>query len=718
MISSSVGLSYAEPERATGQTNVMVPTAKMQKSARPPTIQQYATLLEVSKSIVSHKSLADLFHDLSERLNDLLTFHYLSLVLYDPARNVMRMHVLETTAPTSIHEGDEYSMEESPSALTLETQKPVIVNDTETCGQFPRVMKLLREQNVRSFCSLPLTSAHRRLGTMNFGAAEPGAFSENELEFPQLVAAQLAVAVDNALIFEEAQTLHHQLARDRDRLQLLLDLNNRVVSNLDLRELFGAISSGIRRVMACDYAGLSLPDPEKDRMMRMYALDFPEGKGLLHEEMLVPFDHASSAKAYLTMRPLVLSKSSPEWQNSPIASVREKEGLTNLCFLPLISRGRAIGSLNLGRLRDEAFTQEDVHFLSQTAGQIAIAVENALDYGHVNESRARLAEERRYLKEEIQTEHNFEEIVGESPSLKAVLRQVETVAPTNSTVLILGETGTGKELIARAIHNLSPRREQAFVKVNCAAIPLGLLESELFGHERGAFTGAIAQKVGRFELANKGTIFLDEVGDIPLELQPKLLRVLQEQEFERLGGTRTTRVDVRLVAATSGDLSQMIADNQFRRDLFYRLNIFPVSVPPLRERRSDIPKLVEHFVAKYAKAMNKKVPSVPSSTLDVLREYNWPGNIRELQNVIERAVILTPGSVLRAPLSGLKGTSNELTAAKPATLQEVERQHILEVLRENKWVIGGPNGAAAKLGMKRTSLVYKMNKLGIEKPWK
>jgi formate hydrogenlyase transcriptional activator len=293
---------------------------------------------------------------------------------------------------------------------------------------------------------------------------------------------------------------------------------------------------------------------------------------------------------------------------------------------------------------------------------------------------------------------------------------VETVAPTNSTVLILGETGTGKELIARAIHNLSPRHEQAFVKINCAAIPTGLLESELFGHEKGAFTGAIAQKVGRFELANKGTLFLDEVGDIPLELQPKLLRVLQEQEFERLGSTRTTRVDVRMVAATSRDLSQMIADGQFRRDLFYRLNIFPVSVPPLRERRGDIPKLVEHFVAKYAKAMNKKVPSVPAATLEALRDYSWPGNIRELQNVIERAVILTPGSVLRAPLAELKG--GEPTAPKPATLHEVERQHILEVLRESKWVIGGPNGAAAKLGMKRTSLVYKMNKLGIERPWK
>src|SRR5580704_2088436 len=517
-------------ENATRMQPIPVP----RRSAET-TLQQYAMLLEVSKSIVSHRNLAELFHDLSERLKGLLNFHFLSLVLYDPARNVMRMHVLETTAPPTVHAGDEFAMDESPSATAWTTQQPFIIEDTHADERFPRVMQLLRAQEVRSFCSLPLTSAHRRLGTMNFGAEDPGTFSLEDLEFPRLVAAQLAVAVDNALNFEQAQSLHHQLSRDRDRLQLLLDLNNRVVSNLDLRELFRAISSGIRRVMACDYAGLSLPDPDKHNMMRMYALDFPEGKGLLHEEMLVPFDHASSARAYLTMRPLVLSKASPDWMSSPIAALREKEGLTNLCFLPLLSRGRAIGSLNLGRLRDEPFTQEDVHFLSQIAGQIAIAVENALDYSHMSESRARLAEERRYLKEEIKIEHNFEEIVGDSPALKSVLRHVETVAPTNSTVLILGETGTGKELIARAIHNLSPRHEQAFVKINCAAIPTGLLESELFGHEKGAFTGAIAQKVGRFELANKGTLFLDEVGDIPLELQPKLLRVLQEQEFERLG---------------------------------------------------------------------------------------------------------------------------------------------------------------------------------------
>jgi formate hydrogenlyase transcriptional activator len=684
------------------------------------TLQQYATLLEVSKSIVSHKNLAELFHDLSERLKGLLNFHFFALVLCDPARNVMRMHVLETATPPTVRPGDEFGMDESPSAVAWSTQEPFIIEDTEGDARFPRVMQLLRKQKVRCFCSLPLTSAHRRLGTMNFGSDEAGAFTPDDLEFPRLVAAQLAVAVDNALNFEEAQSLQHQLARDRDRLQLLLDLNNRVVSSLDFRELFRAISSGIRRVMECDYAGLSLPDPEKPETMRVYALDFPEGKGLLHEEMQVPFEGAASAKAYLTMKPVLLDSTYPEWLKSPIAQIVASEGLRNLCFLPLITRNRAIGSLNLGRLRDEAFTAEDVHFLSQIASQVAIAVENALDYAKVSESRARLAEEGRYLKEELRTEHDFEEIVGESAALKTVLKQVETVAPTNSTVLILGETGTGKELIARAIHNLSSRNEQPFVKVNCAAIPLGLLESELFGHERGAFTGAIAQKIGRFELAHKGTLFLDEVGDIPLELQPKLLRVLQEQEFERLGSNKTTRVDVRVVAATSRDLSQMIAENQFRRDLFYRLNIFPVVLPPLRTRREDITLLVEHFVAKYAGLMSKRIAKVPGEAMQALEQYHWPGNIRELQNIIERAVILSAGSVLHVSLSELQNQANEAGAemGRSETLHQVEKQHILETLRQTKWVIGGKSGAAVRLGMKRTSLVYKMAKLGITRPWK
>ncbi|MBZ5665630.1 MAG: sigma 54-interacting transcriptional regulator [Acidobacteriia bacterium] len=317
--------------------------------------------------------------------------------------------------------------------------------------------------------------------------------------------------------------------------------------------------------------------------------------------------------------------------------------------------------------------------------------------------------------QEAHTNATFEGIIGSSLALKRTLEQVMTVATTDSTVLIAGETGTGKELIARAIHNLSPRRERNFVKFNCAAIPLGLLESELFGHEKGAFTGAIARKIGRFELADRGTLFLDEVGDIPLELQAKLLRILQEQEFEKLGSTHTQRVNVRLVAATNRDLKQMVAQKQFRSDLYFRLNIFPVTVPALRQRREDIPLLVKAFVNDCARRMNRRVGTIPPETMEALMQYGWPGNVRELQNFIERAVILSPGTTLRAPLESLNWLE-ELSPTGPMTLEQAECDHIVRTLRDTNWVIGGPKGAAERLGLKRTTLISKMRRLGLSRP--
>ena len=425
------------------------------------------------------------------------------------------------------------------------------------------------------------------------------------------------------------------------------------------------------------------------------------------------------------MKPFTLESPFTGWLNFPIVQIAVREGLKSFCFLPLISRNRVLGVLALGRIQENAFSQVDIDFLTQFANQIALAVENAVAYREIRELKDQLSKEKLYLEDEIRTEMNFAQIIGSSASLRKVLKRVETVAPTDSTVLIYGETGTGKELVARAIHDLSPRRAKAFVKLNCAAIPTGLLESELFGHEKGAFTGAIAQRIGRFEVANGGTIFLDEIGEIPLELQTKLLRVLQEREFERLGSSRTLRTDARLIAATNRDLEVMVSEQKFRSDLFFRLNVFPVHVSPLRERESDIPLLVRHFAQQFSRRMNKVIETIPTVTMDGLSRYHWPGNIRELQNVIERAVIISTGPELRLDFADLKipkaNPSKEGPAApnsKPNgalrdVLGETERQQILKALKECNWVVAGPKGAAARLGIKRSTLQLRIQKLGI-----
>src|SRR5215469_10354965 len=517
--------------------------------------------------------------------------------------------------------------------------------------------------------------------------------------------------------------LEDELKDERDRLRLLLEITNCMVSKLDLRGLIDELSTNLLRVMHCDHCALLLPDSDSGQL-RAAMLYNSEPRGITQEGMIVPMSGSISGKVFRTGKSLRIDnietvRNDPEVFGSPEGRAFydriKREGLVSGCYLPLISRGRVIAILNVCKRSLNGFTENDMVFLEQVARQIAIAVENALDYGKATEDRDRETEQKLYLQDEIRTEHNFGEIIGASSGLKIVLDQVAVVAPTDSSVLILGETGTGKELIARAIHDLSRRRDRTFVKLNCAAIPLGLLESELFGHEKGAFTGAIAQKMGRFELANKGTLFLDEVGDIPLELQAKLLRVLQEQEFERLGGNRTHKVDVRIVAATHRDLEKMVKQQAFREDLYYRLKVFPIQIPALRDRRDDIPNLVRHFASRFARKMNKKIESVPPGVMDALVRYRWPGNVRELQNFIERAVILSPMSVLHPPLGELEPSPPHPQTQATSASGQSERDQILQALEESKWVVGGPNGAAARLGLARTSLVYKMQKFGIRR---
>jgi formate hydrogenlyase transcriptional activator len=676
-------------------------------------VSEYQALLEVSESIALHRDLNALFHDLAARLHPIIEFDFLSLVLHDESRDVMRLHILETELDTDMHPGKETPVEKSLGGQVWKTQRPLVIDDVQSETRFPETMEMLRQRNIRSVCTLPLTTAQRRLGGMGVGSREPNAYRPADVEFLTRVARQVAVAVDNALNAQAARSYQAELARERDRLRLLLDVNDAIVSKVSKKELFAAISTGLRRLLNIDYTGLAVYDAKTNRL-RVYALDFPENQNMVLEDAEIPLEDSPPGQAFATRKPVLLDASNLDQFNSDGFRRMVAQGLRAGCILPLVSRDRAIGTLNVGTRRETSFTAEDVDLLTQVANQIATAVENALAFSEIEDLKEQLAQEKLYLEDEIRTEHNFEEIVGDSPVLKRVLRQIETVAPTDAAVLIEGETGTGKEVFARAIHHLSRRRDRTFVKINCAAIPAGLLESELFGHEKGAFTGAIMQRAGRFELAHRGTLFLDEVGDIPLELQPKLLRALQEQEFERLGSTRTLRVDVRVIAATNRNLAQMVAEGKFRGDLFYRLNVFPLEAPPLRERREDIPQLVRYFVQKYALRLERKIETVPGEAQRALAEYSWPGNIRELENFIERAVILSRGPVLNIAVADLRQSPDAVANTAP-TLEAAERDHILRVLAETNWTVGGPAGAAARLGLKRTTLQSKMKKLGISR---
>ncbi len=510
----------------------------------------------------------------------------------------------------------------------------------------------------------------------------------------------------------ERKKAEESLRNSEERWRTLLEINNAIITTLDQKELLHAICEAVKRVFPFGGVALILREPATD-VLRITAFEGPFQGG--NFTVGTEIGKQSVSRWVLDHRRPALSRDLEKEGQYPTERLLLAEGIRSLCALPLIVREEPSGVLFIGSPMKNQYSESDVSFLQEVANQVALAIGNMQSYEEIATLKARLEKENIYLKEEICSEHNFEEIVGNSPALLEVLRAVAQVAPTDSTVLIQGETGTGKELIARAIHNLSPRKGKAFVKVNCAAIPLGLLESELFGHEKGAFTGAISQRVGRFELAHKGTLFLDEIGDIPLELQPKLLRILQEQEFERLGSTRIQHVDVRMVAATNAGLAQMVAEKKFRADLYYRLNIFPIDIPPLRDRRDDIPVLIRHFVEKYARRMGKMIDSIPSETMEALGRYAWPGNIRELQNLMERAVLLSDGPSLQVPLMEIR-LSLDLNAP-PGTniLEQAEREQILRALRKSNWVIGGPNGAAALLGLKRTSLAYKMQRLGISR---
>ncbi|MGA8439042.1 MAG: sigma 54-interacting transcriptional regulator [Candidatus Sulfotelmatobacter sp.] len=665
---------------------------------------RYEALLRAANAIGTCSDCEAAGDMLVKALRDVVAFDYLHLVAFENETQTVAWHLLYSNGTRQSLSSAKVLIKDTPIEWVHESQQPLVTADWSEETRFAKHRNCLNGLGIAATCVLPLARGDRRLGVLSIGSTRPYAYPEDEVRFLSLVADQIALAIDAAVNF--------YLSRQaQDRLKLILDLTNQVVSNLNFHDLLQTISASIRRVMQCDAAAIMLPEPDGAHL-RVHALDFPDSKGLFTEEVLIPIAGTMPGETFRSGKTWVLNRLDPAEVSAEMYAKATGEGINSFCDVALVSRDRLLGVLALANRQENAFDEEDTAFLSQVAQQVAIGVENALAFGEIADLKDKLTQEKLYLEDEIRGDLDFEGIVGQSSALRHVLDLVETVAPSDSTVLLLGETGTGKELIARAIHERSRRKDRTFVKLNCAAIPTGLLESELFGHERGAFTGAISQKVGRLELADQGSLFLDEVGDIPIEIQPKLLRALQEREFERLGSTRTKKVDVRLVAATNRDLDKMIEDREFRSDLYYRLNVFPIRIPPLRERPDDIPLLVRYFTQKYGRRMEKKIESIPATAMKKLSSWHWPGNIRELENFIERSVILTHGTALEAPISELG--NNGSTAPGVGTREAGERDAIVRILKTTNGRVAGADGAAARMGIKRTTLISRMKKLGID----
>jgi formate hydrogenlyase transcriptional activator len=679
-------------------------------------------LKAVSALLGNHHDVQGLFAALVVELRRLFNVDLIGISRQQAPSRTIEWHLYKSTGVIEFGSFGTTSDETFPEWL-FQHDEPVIIPPLDRDIIPHTKIGELTRHGIQSLCAFPLACGERRIGSFLIGSKQLRVYTEGEVGLLSLIAEMIAPVIDDAVNVQAIRLTQAELQSKKDRWRLLLELNNRVVSNLEFRESLRAVSASVRRVMLCDAVAVHLPD-DTTSQLQLFVLDLPAGDGSIKEDALLPMEDCSCrchCEVFRSGKPILIEKAGaeicfPSSRCSSCAAINS-EAIRSVCLLPLVIRDRVLGVLELIRRRDPGFTREDMDFMSQVANQIAIATENALAFRQIKELRNQLARENLYLEDELRSEHGFEEIIGRSASIRAVLRKIETVAPTDSTVLICGDTGTGKELVARAIHERSNRHANPLIKMNCAAIPTGLLESELFGHERGAFTGAIVQRIGRFELANRGTAFLDEIGEIALELQPKLLRVLQEREFERLGSTRTIKTDARLIAATNRDLAVCVEEKLFRADLFYRLNVFPIQVPPLRERPEDIPLLVRHFVQHYARRIGRNIDTIPSDTMDALVKYSWPGNIRELQNLVEHSVIVTSGPVLRVPIANLQSSNpRQSHRNKARTLEEAERELILETLKDTKWVQSGPRGAAARLGMNRSTLQFRMKKLGIIRP--
>ncbi|MGD0507646.1 MAG: sigma 54-interacting transcriptional regulator [Terriglobales bacterium] len=665
-----------------------------------PERSRYRLLLEITDRVAGAQSLPEALKELAPPVLDLTGGELLNLSLHDERRDCMRTQYWKKNQESG--ELDAVPVDEAASGWAWKHQEPIAIPDIEREPRFPDIVPALLNHGVRSYTVLPVSTPTRRFGALGVGKSVPEVLNHEDVEFLSRVALMGALALERDRAhraFEEQQSL--------------VAISRELSSRLELEKLLPAILSSLRSIARYDRAVLSLLDDD-GKNLHMYG-EALEWEPFVNHGRADALEQSLSARAIETREVAFFGADDLRAMNGPLAKSMYAGGVRSVCSVPLIAGDKIWGALNPSSMMENAFGASEVEYLQQVANQIAAALQNAHAYREIAQLKDRLAQEKHYLEYEIRSANRSDDIVGNSPVLKRVKDRAAIVADTDSTVLITGETGTGKERIARLIHNLSRRKERNFIKLNCAAIPTGLLESELFGHEKGAFTGAVSQKLGRLELADQGTLLLDEVGEIPLELQPKLLRVLQDQEFERLGGTKTIRVEVRLIAATNRDLVRAVEEKEFRSDLFYRLHVFPLHLPALRERREDIPMLVRHFVEKCGARLHKRIEVIPEDAIEAMMRWRWPGNIRELENFVERSVILSEGNRLSPPLGELQEDVSRQPSDPDGTLRDREREHIIEILRQTHGALSGPTGAAARLGLKRTTLQYKMQRLGISR---
>jgi formate hydrogenlyase transcriptional activator len=674
---------------------------------------RYRTLLNASYALPDQPTVKAVLHSVRGVLSSTCSIHGIHLYVLGEDGNSLRVLEFdrEPDAPP-ITTGTKISCT-GAAAQALEGRQPVFLEDvSQEMFKHTALARFAPESIGRSTYLFPLATSEKQHGVLVMTKDRGQEFVTGDAELLRALASHVELALECALTRDAAERYRRELAKERDRLSLLLEIDNEIVNKGELGELFHSVAAAIRQHFGNDTFEFWFINRGSGKLERRF-LDFSNGAGLLEKVSVATLGNLES-ESWRIGTPRLSALHAMSYLTSPSRDTAKAETFACGLSVPLVGIiNGPLGLIHMSSRNENAFSQSDADFVSQIGKQISLALDKSIRYGGKRESRENVEHALQHLESELSSGYDFEGIIGDSAAMRRVFKEISIVAPTDCTVLLHGETGTGKELVARAIHNRSARRDRPFVRLNCAAIPSGLLESELFGHEKGAFTGAVIQKKGRFEAADHGSLFLDEIGDIGLDLQPKLLRALQEQEFERLGSTRTIRVDVRIVAATHRNLDGMIRDGKFREDLFYRLNVFPIEIPPLRERREDIPLLVNYFVARLSRRMGKNIDLIREEAMKAIADASWSGNVRELENFLERAVILTEGNELHVPIGELKSGIRSAGIHLVSKFHDIERETIIDALKASSGRVAGGGGAAERLGLKRTTLQAKMRRLKI-----